>query len=179
MGLSALLGGASLIKGMFDQDAATRAANSALGAQNQLTARQVQLFQEQLDAARKAISQMDYGKALAERKNILQREAQTNLANLGAASRIAGYRPSDTPTVNAMSQATGQYLQNLADTEQQMKQQYATMPLQLLGQVNANLLNPSIQAAQQQYQQQYANAQNQNPFAGLIGLSPYIFKPQK
>jgi len=176
MGAAALpwIAGASVVKGIVDQEAARKEMRSAEATGQTLTQRQQDLFDKMMAEAETGLSKLDYDKQLAERRNIIQRQASQGLENLGVAFRRQGFRPGDTPSQLAYQQATNQYLQNLADAEQQLKVQNVQQRLGVLGMVNPGILGPSIaQAAQRENiaRQTYGTS---NPFAGALNVVPYF-----
>lgn len=166
--------GASVVKGFIDQENARKELRTAEGRAQALTQRQVNLFDQMLAEANKGLGQLDYDKMLAERRNIIERQYGTGMKNLAVANRTQGFRPNDTPSTLAYQRASQQYLQQLADTEQQLKAQIAQQRMGILGSVSPGYLNPSIQQAGQQQalaQQQY---QSINPFAAALPLVQYL-----
>jgi len=166
--------GASVVKGFIDQENARKELRTAEGRAQALTQRQVNLFDQMLAEANKGLGQLDYDKMLAERTGMIQRQTETGMKNLATAFRTQGFRPGDTPSTLAYQRASQQYLQQLADTEQQLKAQLAQQRMGILGSVSPGYLNPSIQQAGQQQalaQQQY---QSINPFAAALPLIQYL-----
>lgn len=166
--------GASVVKGFADQEKARKELRTAEGRAQTLTERQVNLFDQMLAEANKGLNQLDYDKMLAQRTNIIDRQYGTGMKNIGAGLRAQGFRPGDTTGTLAYQRASQQYLQQLADTEQQLKAQLAQQRMGVLGSVSPGILSQSIgQAGQQQAlaQQQY---QSINPFAAALPLVQYL-----
>lgn len=176
MGAAALpwIAGASVVKGIVDQEKARKEMRAAEAAGQTLTDRQKQLFDKMMSEADRGLGMLDYEKQLGERRNITDRQYQTAMENLLATQRRQGFRPGDTPSQNAYAQATQQYLQALADQEQQLKAQNISQRMGVLGMVNPGILGPSIAQAGQQQALALQSYNQINPFAGALNLIPYM-----
>jgi hypothetical protein len=176
MGAAALpwIAGASFVKGVVDQEKARKEMRSAEAAGQTLTDRQKQLFDKMMAEADRGLGMLDYEKQLGERRNIVQRQASQGLENLGVALRRQGYRPDDTPANLAYQAATREYLQTLADQEQQLKAQNVQQRMGVLGMVNPGILGPSIAQAANAENIARQNYNAINPFAGVLNLVPYF-----
>lgn len=176
MGAAALpwIAGASFVKGVVDQEKARKEMRSAEAAGQTLTDRQKQLFDKMMAEADRGLGMLDYEKQLGERRNIVQRQASQGLENLGVALRRQGYRPGDTPANLAYEAATREYLQTLADQEQQLKAQNVQQRMGVLGMVNPSVLGPSIAQAANAENIARQNYNAINPFAGVLNLVPYF-----
>lgn len=176
MGAAALpwIAGAQVVKGIVDQEKARKEMRSAEAAGQTLTDRQKQLFDKMMAEADRGLGMLDYEKQLGERRNIVQRQASQGLENLGVALRRQGYRPGDTPANLAYEAATREYLQTLADQEQQLKAQNVQQRMGVLGMVNPGVLGPSIAQAANAENIARQNYNAINPFAGVLNLVPYF-----
>ena len=168
------LAAAGVISNINQQEAARKDINRAQTAGQQITQKQIDLFNRLMQEAEAGVAQLDVNRQLQARQGMIDRQAQTALGNLSVALRRQGYRPGDTPAGDAYAKATNQYLQTLADQEEAIRRQNVMDRMGVLGMVNPGILNPALSQASQQEQIARQQFQSSNPFAGVLNMLPYF-----
>jgi hypothetical protein len=168
------LAAAGVISNINQQEAARKDINRAQTAGQQLTQKQIDLFNRLMQEAEAGVAQLDVNRQIQARQKMIDRQAQTALGNLSVALRRQGFTPFDTPAGDAYAKATNQYLQTLADQEEGIRRQNVMDRMGVLGMVNPGILNPALSQASQQEQIARQQFQASNPFAGVLNMLPYF-----